>query len=180
MLTCRQSSTLGHLTLFASSLLLCTHSLWAQKSSPPEEIQARSFDHSRQLARIPDARAHLRAMPGKLPDAPESQTKAHAGRLALRIRYHYTLVAPQATTNFQQPIGAAELQSETKSFTRSALSHWRTPANGMVRYPTIHPAKLQFYDHYIPWADPIISRVAQQAEAHPHVTSVLKLFQPQF
>ena len=182
MLTCRLSSVLGHLTLLASSLLLCTLSLWAQKSSPPGgiQIQTRSFDHSRQLAPIPGARAYLGAMPGKLPDAPRSQTESRA-TTPLRIRYHYTFVDTRAATHFLQPIGTAELPSETKHFARSTLNHRLTPVNGMVRYSTIRPAEhSQSYGHYIPWAGPVISRVAQQAKAHPHVTSMLKLFQPQF
>jgi len=159
----RQSLLLGHALpiLLASSLVLSTHFLWAQKSLPPE------------------ARADLGAVPGILPEAPRSQIES--GVKLFRISYHHTLVNTQAALNIQQPTGTAELLGKEKYFTDRTSSQGLTSAYGKVHYPTIQPADhLLRYGHHIPWAGPTILLVSQQAKAHPQVTRVLKLFQPQF
>jgi hypothetical protein len=174
MLRFRQSLVLGHVTLLVSSLVLSTHSLWAQKPPLPDKIQARSF---RQLATVPQARAYLRPAPG----IPQSQNESRMRPSSFRIRHHFILIDTEAPLDVGQPAGMAELQGQADSFTGSASSPWLTSAFGNIRHPTSQSADhLEYYGHYIPWAAPIISRVTQQAKVHPHVTSVLKLFQPRF
>jgi len=171
----------GHLVpiLLASLLGLSTHSLWAQKSPPPEEIHARMFDRPIQLALVPEARAHLGPVPETLPEAPQSQTDSR--EKLFPISYGQTLVNIQAGLNLQQPAGTAELPGKAKCLTGSTSSQWLTSAYCRVPYPTIHPADhLQYYSHHIPWAGSTILRVSQQAKAHPHVISVLKLLKPKF
>lgn len=180
----RQSLLLRHFfpILLASSLGLSTHSLRAQKLPPLEEIQARIFDGSIQLAPVPEATGHLGPAPGILPEAPRSQTDRNQTELRVELfSYHHTLTNTRAALNLQQPTGTAELPGKAKYFTGSASSQWLTSANGSVHHPTIHTADpLQYYGHHIPWAGSLIPRVSHQAEAHPHVTGVLKLFEPQF
>jgi len=170
----------GHVVpiLLASLLGLSTHSLWAQKSPPLEEIQARMFGRPIPLAPVPEARAHLGPVPETLPEAPRSQTESR--EKLFRINYRRTLVNTQAWLNFQQPTGTAELPGKANYLTGTS-SQWLTSAYGRVHYPTIPPADhLQYYGHHIPWAGSTILRVSQQAKAHPHVISVLKLLKPQF
>jgi hypothetical protein len=39
---------------------------------------------------------------------------------------------------------------------------------------------LESYGHRIPWVGSSILRIGQQAKAHPHITTVLKLIHPKF
>jgi len=38
----------------------------------------------------------------------------------------------------------------------------------------------QYYGHHIPVAGPLVLRVGQEAEAHPHIVSLFRVIQPQF
>jgi len=175
----RQSLLLEHAVpiLLASSLVLSAHPLWAQKSPPLEENQARMFDRlivTGSRSQIPSG-----SVPETLPEASRSQTESHENLFG--ISYHHTLINTQAALNPQQPAGTAELQGTTKYFTGSASSQWLTSAYGKVHYPTIQPADyLQYYGRHVPWAGSTILRVSQLAKAHPHVTNVLKLVKPKF
>jgi len=176
-----QSILLGNALpiLLASSLVLSTHSLRAQKSPPPEELQGRMFDHAIQLVPVPEARVDLGAAPETVPEAPRSQTESH--EKLFRTSYDHTLINTQPALNFRQPARTAELLGKAKYFTSGSSSQWLTSVYGKARYPTIQPADpLQYYGHYIPWAGPTILRAAQQAKAHPHVTNALKLLMPRF
>jgi len=162
-----QSLSLGHLwlVLLTSSLVLSSHPLWAQKSVPREEVR--------------EAKAGLDPELGFLPDAPESQTKSHGNPFL--ISHHYNLINPQAALNLHEPAGTGELLRKSVYFSDSASSPWPRPAYGKLHHSTINPVdRLQYYSHYVPWLAPSILRVSQEAKAHPHVISVLTLFQPQF
>jgi hypothetical protein len=175
----RQSFLLRHLfpILLANSLVLCTHALRAQKSLPLEENYARIFDRPIPLVSVPEATDDLGPALGVLPEAPRSQTELSVELFS----YDHTLTNTRAVLNLQQPTGTAVLPGKAKYFTFSALTQWPTPANSSVPYPTIHPADyFQYYGRHIPWVGAIIPRVSRQAEAHPHVTGVLKLLKPQF
>jgi hypothetical protein len=55
------------------------------------------------------------------------------------------------------------------------------PNYGRVQPKTIHSADdWQYYGHHIPVAGPVVLRVGQEAQAHPHVVSLFKVIQPQF
>jgi len=156
--------------LLASSLVVSSDSLWAQKSPPLKKIQV--VDRAIQLGPIPEARFHLGPVPETLPEAPRSQTESH--ETLFRITYHHTLISTQAALNFQQST-TAELLGKAKYLTDSASSQWLTDYS-KVHYPTIQPADhLQHYSHHIPWAGPSILLVSRHAKAHPHVTRVLEL-----
>jgi len=152
----RQSLPLGQLfpILFASSLVLLTHSLWAQKSPPPEL--------------------------GILPEAPRSQTKLYEN--PFHFSYHYNLINPQTVFNLHVPTGAAALLGKSEHFNFSASSYWSRLINGRARYARYSTIKsadlLQHYGHRIPWANSSMQRVSQEARAHPRVASVVKLFTP--
>jgi hypothetical protein len=74
--------------------------------------------------------------------------------------------------------GASEPPGKTKHFTGSASNEWVTPFYGKVLSPPAHHGNDM--QHRIPGAGPVILRISKQAQAHPHVTGVLKLFSPQF
>jgi len=165
--------------LLVTSFVLSTHWLWAQKSPPPEEFQGGMFDRPIQLASAPEAKSHPGPASETLPDSPRSQTES-LEKLFRTSSYHAS-INTQAALNLQQPIGTADSLGKSKYFKGSPPSQWLTSAYGKVHYQTIQPADhLQYYGHHIPWAGPTILRVSQQAKNHPHVTSVLKLFKPQF
>lgn len=170
-------------TLLVSLLVLSTHLLWAQITQPIEDISVRLFDAPIQLAPDPEARTHLGPVPEGLPLSPEatrSQTEPQA-RLFSPFTSYYQPTNQQAASKLQHPTGLAELLGKAKYFTGSASSQWLRSADARVHYPMIHPSDhLQYYGHRIPWAGPMILRVSQQAKAHPHLTGVLKLLQPQF
>jgi len=165
--------------LLVTSLVLSTHWLWAQTSPTPEEFQGGIFDRPIQLGSVPEAKSHPSPASETLPDSPRSQTESRE-KLFRTSPYHAS-INTQAALNLQQPIGTADSLGKSKYFKGSPPSQWLTSAYGKVHYQTIQPADhLQYYGHHIPWAGPTILRVSQQAKNHPHVTSVLKLFKPQF
>jgi hypothetical protein len=160
----------GQLFTVLLLLMVSTHLLWAQQSPPPKKIEART------PAFVPATRARRGPVPRTLPDAPRSQTESPVKPLTFRIRYHYTLINTQAAVNLQQfteTTGKAEYFSES--------SQWLTSAYTKTDDPTIKPTDhLQHWGRYIPWSSSILPRVSELAKAHPHVTSVLKIFTPQF
>jgi hypothetical protein len=163
--------------LLASSLVLSTHSLWAQELLPEEEIQARIFDQPIEFVSVSGAGAHLGPVPGILPEAPRSRIESHVKFSPLGISFH---INTQGALSFQQPTGAAEL-GKADSSTGRASNQWLTCAYGEEHSPTGQPRDpLRYYSRHIPWAGSIISRVSQKAKAHSHLTSVFELFQPQF
>jgi hypothetical protein len=168
MLTGRR--LLGHFALLASLLMLSPRLLLAQQSSTPNNIEART------PAFVPATRARRGPVPRTLPDAPRSQTESPVKPLTFRIRYHYTLINTQAAVNLQQfteTTGKAEYFSES--------SQWLTSAYIKTDDPMIKPTDhLQHWGRYIPWSSSILPRVSEQTKTHPHVTSVLKIFRPQF
>jgi hypothetical protein len=168
----------GHLfsTLLVSLLVLSTHLLWAQITQPIDDISVRLFDGPIQPAPDPEARTHLGPVPEGLALSPEPQA-----RLFSPFTSYCQPTNHQAASNLQHPTGLAELLGKAKYFTGSASSQWLRSADARVHYPTIHSSDhLQYYGHRIPWAGPMVLRVSQQAKAHPHITGVLKLLQPQF
>ena len=71
----------------------------------------------------------------------------------------------------------------------AAMPHTDTTIDGislMFAPVRMHPKVIhsaddwQYYGHHIPVAGPLVLRVGHEAQAHPHVTTVFKMIQPQF
>ena len=151
-----QSPPLGQLfpILLAISSLLSALSVLAQQSPP-------------------------RGTPEVLPEAPVSQIQSPVK--PFHISYYHTLINTQTALNFQQPTGTSKLSGKPKYLTGRAPSPWLTSGYGKAQSPTVrHANHLEYYSHYFPRAASSILRVSEQAKAHPHVTSLFKLFQPTF
>ena len=174
----RQHLALGKLfaTLPVSLLLLSPHMLWAQMTRPQEE--ARFLNSSIQLRPVPDTRTHLGPVSDGLAMSVEA---ARRHQFELQARFFRTPTNNQAALNLQRPTGTAELLGIPRGFTGRVSSQWLTSTDATVHYSTMQPPdRLRYFGHHVPWAGPIILRVSQQAKAHPHLTGVLKLLQPQF
>ena len=60
---------------------------------------------------------------------------------------------------------------------------WLTfaPTFSRVQPKTFHSADdWQYYGHHLPLAGPVVLRVGKEAQAHPHVVSLIKVIQPKF
>jgi hypothetical protein len=65
----------------------------------------------------------------------------------------------------------------------SARAAWLTfdPTYDHVQPKTPHSVDdWQYYGHHLPVAGPVVLRVGQEAQAHPHIASIFKVIQPQF
>ena len=65
----------------------------------------------------------------------------------------------------------------------SARAAWLTfdPTYDHVQPKTPHNVDdWQYYGHHVPVAGPVVLRVGQEAQAHPHIASIFKVIQPQF
>lgn len=161
--------------LLLSTLLLSTGSLNAQK--PP-----RSVDNA---VRLPDAPSSITQLPKSarqfgifFPDAHSFTSSLNQGPggwfnalsssqstwspFYLSLATRDALMAPFGGTFYFDAIGNGRRPTSLRPASDFSQHDW------------------QYYSHHIPWAGPIAIRVGQQAKAHPRVTNVLKVVQPQF
>ena len=55
------------------------------------------------------------------------------------------------------------------------------PMFSRVQPKTFHSADdWQYYGHHLPLAGPVVLRVGKEAQAHPHVVTLIKLIHPKF
>ena len=55
------------------------------------------------------------------------------------------------------------------------------PVFSRVQPKTFHSADdWQYYGHHLPLAGPVVLRVGKEAQAHPHIVTVIKLIHPKF
>ena len=55
------------------------------------------------------------------------------------------------------------------------------PMFSRVQPKTFHSADdWQYYGHHLPLAGPVVLRVGKEAQAHPHIVTVIKLIHPEF
>ena len=178
--------SLSHLSsiLLVSLLVLSTHVLWAQRTSPPEESAVQLPDAPSQVATVSKAQTHFHLTYKGLPLSfrqNQGQTKSWMRFVPDHRGYDRLSINTNAVLN--QDTGTAEFWGKNKQFVGSAPTKWMTfaPTFGHVHHETIHGANdLAYYGHHIPWAGSAILRIGQQAKAHPHITSVLKTVHPQF
>jgi len=145
---------------------------------PPLQAGPLISDRAPQLGEAPTAGTPLRPV-FVLPESFATNKGETDWRLQLPpllASYDRVPTNNRALLELQPP--TAGPSGKGKYFTRSTSNEWITPFHDKApSAPVHHGNDLQ---HRIPGAAPIILRVSQQAQAHPHVTGVLKLFRPQF
>jgi len=164
--------------LLVSPFVLCTHQSWAQQMPPLGEGPVLISDRAPQLGQTPEAGTALRPV-FVLPE----NFATNKGETEWRVTLPPLLASndrvptnSRALVQLRQP--TAGPSGKGKYFTRSTSNEWVTPSHSKAPSSLVHHSiDLQ---HRIPGAGPIILRVSQQAQAHPHVTGVLKLLKPQF
>jgi hypothetical protein len=170
--------------LLVSLLVLSTHLLGAQRTSIPEESAVQLPDAPSQVATVSEAQTHLYLTYQGLPwSLKQSQGQTESWMRSLPDHPGYDRLSIHTDAVLNQDLGTAEFRGKNKCFIG------RVPAKGMmfatifghVHHETIYGANdLEYYGHHIPWAGSVILRIAQQAKAHPHITSVLKTLHPRF
>ena len=169
-------------------LALSTRFLWAQGTLPVETIPFRLLDSPVPFARVSEVQTPLHLTYRRLPLAFEQ----NQGQTDSRTRFFPPYPGydrPPITTNAALYPATRTAESWGKLWGKEnypigrAPSKWRTFALTYGKIPretTCCVGDLEHYGHRIPWAGSIILRVLQQAKAHPHVTRVLTVIQPQF
>ena len=170
--------------LLVSLLGLSSHVLWAQRTSTLEESAVQLPDAPSRVATVSEAQTsfHLTYKGSPL------SLRQHQGQTESWMRFFSDQTGydrPSINTNavLNQDRGTAEFWGKNKGFKGSTPTKWMTfaPSFGHVHHETIHGANdLEYYGHHLPWAGSVILRISQQARAHPHLTSVLKIVHPQF
>jgi hypothetical protein len=177
--------SLSHLSSIplVSLLMLSTHVLWAQRTSTLDESAVQLPDAPSQVA-VSEAQTHLHLTYREL----LLSFRQNKGQTESWMRFFpdhtgYDRLSINTKTALNQDTGTAEFWGNNKYFIGSAPTKWMTfvPASGHVHHETIHGANdLEYYGHHIPWAGSVILRIGQQAKAHRHITSVLKMVRPRF
>jgi hypothetical protein len=170
--------------LLVSLLVLSTHVLWAQRTSTLEESAVQLPDAPSRVATVSEAQTSFHLTYKGLPlsfKQNQGQTESWMRFFSDQTGYDRLSIKTNAVLN--QDRGTAEFWGKNKGFMGSAPTKWMTfaPTFGHVHHETIHGANdLEYYGRHLPWAGSVILRISQQANAHPHLTSVLKTVHPQF
>jgi hypothetical protein len=178
--------SLSHLSsiLLVSLLVLSTHVLWAQRTSTLAESAAQLPDAPSQVATVSEAQTHLHLTYKGLPlSFKQNQFQTESWMRFFPDHTGYDRLSVNTNAVLKQDTGTAEFWGKNKYFIGSAPTRWMTfaPASGRVHHATIRGANdLEYYGHHIPWAGSVILRIGQQAKAHRHITSVLKMVRPRF
>ena len=88
-------------------------------------------------------------------------------------RTDYDRLSVNINAVLSQDSRTIEFRDPNKYFIGSAPTKRMTfaPIFGRVHQETIHG---------IPWVGPVVLRIGKEAEAHPHIATVLKTVRPQF
>jgi hypothetical protein len=169
-------------------LVLSTRFLWAQRTLPLENIPIQVLETPAPFARVSEVQTPLHLTYRRLPLTFER----NQGQTDSRMKFfpHYPgYYRPPITTNAALYPATRTAESWRKLWGKEnylivrAPSRWRTFALAYGKIPretTCCFGDLEHYGHRIPWAGSTILRVLQQAKAHPHVTRVLTVLEPQF
>ena len=159
---------------------------WAQNQSPIEQIAAPIFDIAvlhvpTSESKILDPRSFSAGLPPIL-ETNRSQPSSQARFFTAPASYHQLLTDNIATLNLRQLTGTSESQSSGNYFIDGTPNKSFTfePAYLKPSNQTINRASDMDYYGRLPFAGPIILRVAQQADIHPRITRVVKMLQPRF
>jgi hypothetical protein len=175
------------LSILSVSLLVPAADLaWAQNQSPIEQIAAPIFDIAvlhipASESKILDPRSFSAGLPPIL-ETNRSQPSSQARFFTAPTSYHQLLIGDIGTLNLRQLTGTAESQSSGNYFIGGTPNKLFTFEPGYLKLSnqTINRASDMDYYGRLPFAGPIILRVAQQAEVHPRITRVLKTLHPRF
>jgi hypothetical protein len=169
--------------LLVSLLVLYTHVLWAQRTSTPEESAVQLPDAPSRVATVSEAQTSFH-LTYKLPlSLRKNQIQTESSMRFFPDHTGYDSPSINANTALNQHTGTAEFCCKKNYFMGSAPTKWMTFARtlGHVPHETIYGANdFEYYGHHVPWAGSVMLRIAQQAKAHPHITSVLKTVHPRF
>jgi hypothetical protein len=175
------------LSILSVSLLVLSADLsWAQNQPPIEQIVAPIFDIAVLHVPVSEAKIlHLRSFSAELPpilETNKSQPSSQARFFTAPASYHQLLTDNIATLNLRQLTGTSESQSSGNYFIDGTPNKSFTfePAYLKLSNQTINRASDMDYYGRLPFAGPIILRVAQQADIHPRITRVVKMLQPRF
>jgi hypothetical protein len=154
--------------LLVSLFVLCTHPLWAQRTSTVEESAV-------QLPDAPsEAQTRLRLTYKGLPlSFKQNQGQAESWMRFFPDRTGYDRLSVNINAVLSQDTKTAEFWGKNRYFIGSAPTKWMTfaPPLGPVHHETFYGT---------PWAGSVILRIGDQAKAHPHITSLLKTVHPRF
>jgi hypothetical protein len=170
--------------LLLNLLVLSTHVLWAQRTSQLEESAAQLPDAPAPATMVSELQTQLHLTDGVLPLTFEQNREQTEPRVRFGLHYPgYYRLPIDTNAALDQRTRTAKLRGNDRIFIGSTLANGMTfaPAYGQVYREAIRGAHdLEYYGHHIPGAGSIVLRIGQQAHAHPRITSVLRMVQPQF
>jgi len=175
------------LSILSVSLLVPSADVsWAQNQQPIEQIAAPIFDIAVLHVPVSERKIlHPRSFSVGLPpilETNKSQPRSQTRFFTAPTSYDQPLTDNIATLNPRHLTGTAESPSSDNYFIGGTPNKSFTFEPGYLKLSnqTIdRPSDMNYYGR-LPYAGPIILRVAQQAEAHPRVTRVLKILHPRF
>jgi hypothetical protein len=152
-----------------SFFLLAACAALCQSERPSADLRQQDASSS------PEVQRQEMPMWRSLPDAPSrvvTVSEAQTHRLAINTN-----------AMLGQDTRTAKFWGKDRYFIGSTPTKWITfaPTYGHVHHETIYSVNdLVYYSRHIPWAGSVILRIGQQANAHPHITTVLKTVHPRF
>jgi hypothetical protein len=154
--------------LLVGLLMLSTHLLWAQRASTREDS----------AVSLPDAPSEVQTHLHLTHKEFHLSFKQNQGQTESSMRFFpdrtgYDRLSVNINAVLSQDSGTIEFRDPNKYFIGSAPTKRMTfaPIFGHVHQETIH---------CIPWVGPVVLRIGKEAEAHPHIATVLKTVRPQF
>lgn len=175
--------SVSHLStiLLVILLLLSTHALRAQRTSTLEVSAIQLPDAP---SPVSGAQTHLHITYKELVPLSfgHNQRPTESWIRFLPDLTGYDRRPINTSTMPNQDSKTADFLGKYKYFIGSTPTTWMAfvPTFGRIHHETTQGANdLEYYEHYMPlWAGSVILRVGQQAKAHPHITTVLKLIHP--
>jgi hypothetical protein len=162
--------SLSHLSppLLVSLLVLSTHLLWAQGTLTREESAVSLPDTPSEV----QTHLHLTHKVFHL-TFKQNQGQTESSMRFFPDRTGYDRLSVNINAVLSQDSGTIEFRDPNKNFIGSAPTKRMTfaPIFGHVHQETTH---------CIPWVGPVVLRIGKEAEAHPHIATVLKTVHPQF
>jgi hypothetical protein len=149
-------------------LVLSTHLLWAQGTSTREES----------AVPLPDAPSEVQTHLHLTHEESHLTYKQNQGQTYSSVRFFpdhtgYDRLSVITDAVLSHDSGTIEFRDPNEYFIGS------TPTKRMTFAPIFGHVH-QETTHCIPWVGPVVLRIGKEAEAHPHIATVLKTVHPQF
>ncbi len=169
----------------ASLLMPSADLLWAQNPPSIEQRPVPIFDIAVLHVPVSEAKIYPRRVSVGPPilETIKMQPRPQESFFTAPTSYHQLLIDNITAFKLRQLTGTAESQSSGNNLTGGTPDNSFTFEPGYLKLSNqtiIRAGDTDSDGGNIPFAGPIILRVAQQAEAHPRITRVLKILQPQF